>query len=346
MANGQKTGADEESLDTEETFIFPETPETNQEPEPEQKAPEKAAKPDLEVEIVDDTPESDRNRPKLGENPEPTDEELAEYSQKVQARIKKLQHGYHDERREKEDAIRQRDEAVALAKQFYQQFQTAQTTGQKTEESAVEQLKKSTEGELSAVKKQLSQAYTEGDADKVADLTDQLADIKARMYELRNYRPQFTPQPPPETTGQPPEQPVYREQQRVPAPDQRATTWAERNSEWFRKDRVMTAAAYGVHEELVLNEGVDPNTQPDEYYKQLDSRLRKLFPTHDWGDTQPAPARRTNSAPVAGVTRSGGGATPGKVRLSKSEAEVARRLGVPLEEYAKQKLLLERQQQR
>ena len=159
--------------------------------EPEDKPEVKDA---LDIEIVDDTPEQDRGRQKLAENPEPTEDELEEYSEKVQKRIKKLQHGYHDERRAKEQAERERDEALRTAQAIWQQQQDLQKRFSQSESVAVGELKTAAETKIKTLKTEIQRAYNEGDAEKIADLTEQIADEKLRLRELSTYQPQFKPE--------------------------------------------------------------------------------------------------------------------------------------------------------
>ena len=296
----------------------------------------------VDVEIVDDTPEEDRGRQKLAENPEPTDEEIEEYSEKVQKRIKKLQHGYHDERRAKEQALRERDEAVRAAQTVWQQHQDMQKRFSQSENVAVNELKTAAEAKVKTLKEEIQRAYNEGDAEKIANLTEQIADEKLRLRELSSYQPQFREekQPP---AGQPEQNAVYTNQPAQQSgqvqPDERAVAWTRKNT-WFGKDREATAYAMGVHEKLTVEEGISADVDPDTYYRELDKRIKQRFPELAEGEQQP-PARRQTPAPVASVSR-GSGASRGKtkVALTQSQVNIARRLGVPLEEYARQVAML------
>lgn len=297
----------------------------------------------IDVEIVDDTPEDDRGRQKLGENPDPTDEEIEEYSEKVQKRIKKLQHGYHDERRAKEQALRERDEAVRAAQSVWQQHQEMQKRFSQSENVAVSELKTASEAKVKTLKEEIQRAYNEGDAEKIANLTEQIADEKLRLRELSSYQPQFKEEKP-APAGQPEQNTVYSNQ---PAPqggqiqpDERAVAWTRENK-WFGKDRELTAYAMGVHEKLVLEEGIDPQSDPDTYYGELDKRIKRRFPELAEG-TQQQPPRRQTSAPVASVSR-GSSSSRGKTKvlLTQSQVNIANKLGVPLEEYARQVAMLD-----
>lgn len=317
-------------------------------PDPDDKKDGDAEASALDVEVVDDTPEQDRGRERLKENPEPTEEELEEYSEKVQKRIKKLQHGYHDERRAKERAERERDEALRAAQAVWQQMQTVQGRFAQSEEVAVKELRSAAENKLKALKEEIKRAYNEGDAEKIADLTEQVADEKLRLKELSSYQPQFTPQQQPQQQALQPAQNAVYTQQPAPQeqrfqPDDRAEAWRRENS-WFGKDRKKTAFAMGVHESLVLEEGIDPAADPDTYYRELNKQLREAFPDLRAGDQQ-TPERRQSTVPVAGVSRgSGTRGAKTKVQLTASQAAIADRLGVPREEYARQMMMLQRGQ--
>ena len=293
-----------------------------------EKAPakKKEEEDDLEIEIVDDTPAADRNRKPSKPPEEVTDEELEEYSDKVRNRIKHFSKGYHDERRAKEAALRERQELEAYAKKLMEENQTLKGTVDKSQGVMLEQAKKAVAAELEAAKAKYREAYEAGDTEGVIEAQDALTTAKLRAERVNNYKP---PLQPPET----PVKPLPQEEQRAaPVPvDTRAQDWAAENT-WFNNDDEMTSVALGYHSKLV-KDGVNP--QSDEYYDAINARMRKLFPERFEDDgPEVTPQQRQRSANVvAPATRS---VAPKKVTLTRTQVSLAKRLGVPLDVYAKQ----------
>lgn len=287
-----------------------------------------------EIEVVDDTPRRDRGRKPAKEAPaEVTDEELAEYSEAVQKRIKQFTRGYHDERRRAEAAEREREEAIRYAQQISQQYKQAQDMLSQGEKVFLEQAKKATQGEIDAATRAYKDAYEAGDADGLAKAQQQLTSAQVALDRINNYRPPTTP-------VQNQEKQVYNPQPAhkldVPKPSERDLEWQDENS-WFGTDPEMTSFAMGVHEKLV-SEGLSPGTK--EYYARVDARMRKVFSEY-FGDTQsdtPPSQEKRAASPVAPATRSTG---PKKIRLTSTQVALAKRMGIPLEEYARQVAKLE-----
>jgi len=281
-----------------------------------------------EVIIEDDTPPKDRNRRPLNEPAEPSDEELDGYSEAVKRRMQKMKHGIHDERRAKEAALRERDEAVALARRLYEEKQSLETRHAQGEAVIVEQAKAKAEMAMAEAKRAYKEAYEFGDAEAMADAQERMATV---AYERQQAEAWAKQQASRKEIARQEDAPVVQNTQTarasVPEPDADAVSWAQRNT-WFGQNKVMTSAAYGIHDELVES-GLDPRYDADEYYKQLNSRLREVFPTYEWGD---APAKKKVTSVVAPVNRTSKTAT--RVTLTKSQYAVARRLGLTPEQYA------------
>jgi hypothetical protein len=279
-----------------------------------------------EVEVVDDTPTKDRGRKPAKEAPaEVTDEELAQYSEAVQKRIKHFSRGYHDERRRAEAAEREREEAIRYAQSASEQNKQLREQLTQGERLFLDQAKKTTEAEISAAEKEYQDAYEAGDAARLTKAQKQLTSAQVTLDRIVNYRPPVQT----ERDGVYKEQPTQKTVE-VPKPDQKAMHWQDDNP-WFGEDEEMTSLALGVHEKLV-KEGIDPRT--DEYYKRVNARMRQVFPDYfeePTADTPP-PQKRAAS-PVAPATRSTG---PKKIRLTQSQVSIAKRLGLTLEQYAKQ----------
>ena len=279
-------------------------------------------KPEVEIEIVDDTPPKDRGRKPSDPPDDPTDEELEGYSEKVRKRMSHLTKGYHDERRAKETAFREKEEAIRYAQQILEENKNLKGTVGKNQEVLLEQAKRATAGEVEQAKAKYKLAYESGDSDAVVAAQDDLTAAKIKADRINNFRL---------PTVQTPEVAV-QQQQTAPAPqvDEKAVNWQQRNS-WFGSDDEMTSFALGLHQKLV-KQGLDPRS--DEYYEKINSRMRQVFPDEfDADDEVEVEKPRQKSNVVAPATRS---TAPKKIVLTPSSVALAKRLGVPLEEYAKQ----------
>jgi len=283
---------------------------------------------DVELEIIDDTPPEDRGRKASAPPEDPTEDELESYSDKVRQRIKHFTKGYHDERRAKETALREREELEAFAKKVLEENQQLKGTVDKNQNTMLEQAKQTVARELEAAKRQYKEAYESGDSDAIVEAQDAIATARIRADKVANFKP--APLQQDETPVQVPQ--TAREQPKSQV-DQRASTWAEENS-WFGSDDEMTAFALGLHNKLV-KDGIDP--QSDTYYEHINTRMRKVFPeefneSEDASTEAAAPKKRASNV-VAPATRS---TAPKKVTLTRTQVSLARRLGLPLEVYAQQ----------
>ena len=292
------------------------TAEDYKEPEPEV---EVEAKEDVEVEVVDDTPKADRNRKASAPPEDVTEEELENYSEKVRKRIQHFSKGYHDERRAKETAERERKELERYAKQLAEENKQLQATKQKTQEALLEQSKKEAEKDVNVAKYAYKKAYDAGDADKVLAAQEKLTDAKLKLDKLGNV----------DLSLQEDETPVQSQQETAQV-DEKASNWAKENT-WFGSDDEMTAYAMGVHNKIV-KEGVDPNS--DEYYEKINSRMRSTFSDYFGEDEhqEEQETKKRKSNVVAPASRS---TSPKKVTLTRTQVAIAKKLGVPLELYAK-----------
>jgi uncharacterized protein (UPF0303 family) len=281
--------------------------------------PEVEAKEEVEIEVVDDTPKKDRKR-KASEAPEDvTEEELENYSEKVRKRIQHFSKGYHDERRAKETAERERQELERYAKQLADENKTLQETNQKSKKALVEQGKKTAEKDVNVAKYAYKKAYDAGDAEKVLAAQEKLTDAKMKLAKLEDV----------DTSLQ--EEPIPVQSEETPVQvDQKADKWAKDNT-WFGQDDEMTAYAMGVHSKIV-KEGVDPAS--DEYYETINSRMRSTFSDYfgEDGQTEEQETKKRKSNVVAPASRS---TSPKKVTLTRTQVAIAKKLGVPLELYAK-----------
>ena len=307
-----------------------------------------AADDKFEVEIEDDTPPEDRGRKPMKEPVEdPTDDELASYDEKVQARIKKFTRGYHDERRAKEEALREREAAEAYARQVIEENKRLQEQVALGSRAYIEQSKSAAEIAFESAKKRYKEAYESGDSDAVADAQAEITKATLELDKAKNMRPLQVEEK---------EVQIPQRDTKQPQLSERDQKWMSKNT-WFGPDPEMTASALGLHRRLLQERG-ENFIGSDEYYKRIDATMRRRFPEY-FDDTQsdedfdeprkkasePAyedepPRRATKTASVvAPASRS---TPPNRVKLKASEANTARRLGVPLEEYAKQVAILRR----
>ncbi len=292
-----------------------------------------AAEEKFEFEIEDDTPPEDRGREPMPKEivEELDNDELEEYSDNVKTRLKQMRKVYHDERREKETALREHQEALAYAKRLMEENNALKGRLTQGEQIFVETAKNAAELELSAAKKAYKDAYDLGDADQLIEAQDRLYKAQSKLQKVEDFVPSRHEQ---ETDVQP-------VSNSVPRPDQRAVAWQERN-DWFGKDEEMTSLALGLHQKLVNQYGASyPST--DEYWKKVDDTMRRRFPEH-FEERDPAPAQDTRTqrekpAPVvAPATRSTGSK---KIKVSQSAVNTAKRLNVPLEKYVQELMKLE-----
>lgn len=282
---------------------------------------------DLDIEVVDDTPPADRGRKPSEPPPEVTDDELEEYSEKVRKRIQHFSKGYHDERRAKEAALREREELERLAQKLVDENNKLKGTVSKNQSVLLEQAKKQVAAELEQAKRAYKDAYESGNADALLEAQDKLTTAKLRSERVENFKVPALQEGQNEVQTQVQDniapEPIK--------PDEKAVQWADANP-WFGSDDEMTSFALGLHRKLVSN-GVDP--QSNEYYQSIDARMRQVFPDQFDEEPQQEVQRKSkqSSNVVAPATRS---TAPKKVKLTQTQVQIAKRLGVPLEEYAKQ----------
>lgn len=288
---------------------------------------------DVEVEVIDDTPEQDRGRRPLDKDvADPTDEEIESYTGNVQKRIKELTHARHDERRAKEALAREKAELERMAMVMHEENRKLReyvNTG--TQHFAASQAKLA-ENEVEEAKRKLKAATEAFDTDAVIEAQDALMEAKLKLQQAKNFRP---------APLQADEKDVQIAQQPEPKPslDERTLRWQARN-QWFgaQGHEDMTSFALGLHQKLV-NSGVDPRS--DDYFEQIDARMKSTFrdffgeedrPTSGGGSKRPTTV-------VAPATRSTGAK---KVALTKTQLALANRFGLTPQQYAEQVAKLER----
>jgi len=276
---------------------------------------------DVKVEVIDDTPEQDRGRKPMAEQPdEVTEEELSKYKDvKLRDRIAHLSKARHEERRAKERAERELQEAVAIAQRIIAENESLKSNAGNSQKVILDQAATVASREMAEAKRAYKEAYEAGNSDALVDAQEAItaAKLKADRIEIAKQRALQEAKTPVENTPTPPA--PARE---VPV-DEKAVRWKERNG-WFNQDREMTGFALAVHERLVDEEGIDPRS--DAYYERIDSRMREKFP-----EKFSSNPKRSNV--VAPATRS---TAPKKIVLKQSQVALAKRLGIPLDLYAKQ----------
>jgi hypothetical protein len=270
-----------------------------------------------EIEIVDDTPPEDRGKPEPKGAIEVTDDEISQYSDNVQKRIRQLRAVYHEERREKDRLAREHQEALNYAQQIAEQNRMLQERLSQGERVLVETSKERNEAILSQAEREYKEAYEAGDTEKMIAAQKKLSEAVVGKREMDNYQPRY------QAPLQQQQIPVETRQQPQVVPDERTRQWVTEN-QWFDQDPVMRGAAFGIHDQLVQSGYVAGS---DAYFEQLDARIRDSFPT-----------KFRPSKPAANVVApaSRGAAGSKKVTLTKTQVAIAKRLGVPLEKYAEQ----------
>ena len=284
------------------------------------------------VETGQDTENTEQGTDKTFENERETkleekkdDDKLEEYSKGVQSRIAKLT-------RKMREAERREQAAVEYAKAVEEKRQALEKRFEKTDANYIKKFETTISSGLEAAQKELAAAIEAGDANaqvqankRIAQLAFENAKLEAAK-EGREEKPQAE-KPVNLSQGGQINQPAMDDPIN---PDPRAEAWASKNS-WFGTDRAMTYTAFEIHKDLTEKEGYDPNS--DEYYAEVDKRIRVDFP-HKFGKTD----EKQPTAPVQTVASANRSVKPGRktVRLTSSQVAIAKKLGVPLEEYAKQ----------
>ena len=291
---------------------------------------------EFDIVIENDTPEEDRDREPMPEEivEDLEKDELEEYSVEKAKQLKKV---WHDERRAKEEAQRERDAAVAYAKQQQEENKKYRADLNKGEVSLMENSKSSAEHELELATKMYKEAFDAGESEQVAQAQAKMVSAQSRLHAAENYEPQYTELEEEQNQGWD----IQPQQEQQPQIDRKALAWQKKNESWWGNNRKMTSFAFGMHEELV-SQGVDPNVDSDEYYSSIDKEMRLRFPEEfDEGSTEADTSPRT-AAKAKTVVSSAKRTTKSKrVVLNDSEVRLAHRLGLTPEDYVREKLKLE-----
>ena len=290
----------------------------------------------FEIEIENDTPPEDRNRKPVPEEKikELEETDLDELQKNSQESLREMKKVWHQERREKEAALREQQEAIKLAKHALEENKRLKERIFNGETAFVDTVKHSALQELEAAKVAFKAAYESGDSDKLLDAQERMTNAKIKADRAENY------QPVQEKALQAPEPDVQIQQPQVNAPDKKALKWQKKN-EWFGQDEEMTSLALGLHEKLVRS-GVPAGSS--EYYERIDKTMRKRFPENFDGEEEvevdePEKVQKPRaSTVVAPATRS---TSPKKIRMSKTQVLLAKKLGLTPEQYARELTKLE-----
>ena len=274
-----------------------------------------------------------------------TDDELSGYSKRVQKRINKLKYDSHEERRKRESALAERDEAYRVAQQIAEKNREYESLIGRGEQALISQIKERNTLSVEQAKGQYKQAYEEGDTDNVVAAQEALTKATTELTEIDRYAQnaarQQSQQIQQEEAWAAQQQQQQWQQQQFPQPQQQPAQpdpetqeWAAENP-WFMSPghEAMTSLAYGKHAELV-NQGIQPNSS--EYFRQIDATVRQAFPDYEWRDgtsVRTSPASQPSTV-VAPTTRNNG-AKPRTVKLTASQRSLAKRLGLTDEQYAK-----------
>jgi hypothetical protein len=312
-------------------FKFPD--ELEEEKKTESKVEEKE-RPEtkIEIEIEDDTPAKDRGVTPMSKEKreELYDDELQDYSAKVKNKLMQMKKLAHDERREKEQAYREQQEALAFAQRVAEENKRLKQLANEHEKNVLASVSRAVELEMEQAKRAYKEAYDSGDTDRVLEAQQKMTEAALKQEKVRNYRP----------TPLQVDEPVVQMRQPVvntPRPDPTAVEWQQEN-QWFGSDKLMTGMALALHEQL-KEEGVALSSK--EYYRRIDETMRQRFPekfaSRQNEDSQEEPRTRPSTV-VAPATRS---TSPKKIRLTQSQLAISKKLGLTPEQYAQAVLKME-----
>jgi hypothetical protein len=299
----------------------------------------------VEFEIQDDTPEEDKD-PVTGKERDPLPQELVQeleqdeledYSEKVKSRLKQMKKVWHDERRAKESAVRERQAAEEFAKNVFEENKKLKQTLSSGERSYIDTAKNAAQLELEMAKRQYKEAYDAGDSDQIIEAQTKLSDANYRVHKVNEYRPSLQQE----------ENGVQNEATRSepPRPDQKTVAWQERN-QWWGVDEEMTALALGYHQKLEKQYGRQ-YVGTDEYWQNVDNTMRRRFPEYfgeeETTDGSGKPVQRTETKPATVVAPASRSTSSKKIVLTQSEVNLAKKFGLTSEQYAREKQRLEKQ---
>ena len=300
---------------------------------------------DLEIEIIDDRPIADRKTPRVkttATTDEDIESEIEGIDEQVKKRINRLKYEFHEERRAKEATEKVREEAITYAQKVQEENKRLAALIGKGEEALLGQISAKAQSQLERAKAEFKEAYESGNSEKMLEANETIlnssVDLRSANEKINYYEQQKQVQ------AQQPVAPQQTASQQFAPPDPKGVKWLQDNK-WFGdpKHKDLTGFAYGLHETLINDERIHPTS--DEYYQQVDTRMRKAFPDFFGTENQAedtistdvveTASSRKPSSVVAPATRNNG-AMPRKVQLTATQVNLARRLGITPEQYAKQ----------
>lgn len=293
---------------------------------------------DVTIEIEDDTPPEDR-----GQKPLPKElvdklevDELDQYSQQAQEKLKAMKKVWHDERRRADQAERERQAAIEATQRLHNENKRLKTTLSNGEREYLDTAKNASELQVEVAKKAYKDALETGDSDRIVEAQEKLNNATFRSNQIKNYRPTLQEQ---ENDVQ-----IPQVQQRSQV-DPNLDDWTSRNP-WYGSKKSMTAYALGVHEELADEYGA-AFLGTKKYYEHIDKTMRKVFPEYfsplesqDEQEAEPQKPQKKTSTVVAPATRS---TSSKQVKLKTSEQAIAKKLGLTNEQYVREMLKIESQ---
>ena len=290
------------------------------------------------VEIEDDTPEEDRGKeplPKDIVNSLEAPEDGGEYPEEVIVKFKQYKKAWHDERREKDAARREQEEALRIAQSILEEDKRLKATLSSGEQEYIATVQAAAETEVEVAKRNYREAYDSGDTDKLVDAQEALMQASLKLDRSKNFKPTIQTeenevQLPQRSQADNKEQPI----------DPKFADWQRRNSNWFQKDEEMTDAAMGLHKKLYREYGQE-YIGTDEYYERIDKTIRKRFPESfpESRDAETKPQQKSKpSTVVASAKRS---TAPKQIKLTATQAALAKKFKLTPEQYAREVLKLE-----
>ena len=299
--------------------------------------PEEAPDLEFEIAIEDDTPEEDRNKEampqEIVQNLEK--DELDEYSKEKGKQLKKV---WHDERRAKEAAFKERDAAAHFSKRLLEENKILKSHLTVGEQALIDNSKSNAEHEVELAKKSFKEAYDSGDSEAVTAAQEALVSAKIKLSSAEAYVPQYSEEVLAQQEQATQQAPQGESSQKEPSSEDLA--WQDRNKEWFGPNDAMTSLAFGLHTSLMKEHGAEYAGTPA-YYEQIDNEMRLRYPDYfkDTEETSPSPkGNQSQSTVVSPVKRT---TSPKRVVLSNSEVRLAQRLGLSPEQYVREKMKLE-----
>jgi G:T/U-mismatch repair DNA glycosylase len=290
-----------------------------------------------EIEIEDDTPEQDRNRTPMPEEivRELENDEMEEYSEKVKTRLKQMKKVWHDERREKERALREQQEAINFAKKMAEENKFLKNTLHKGEVTLVDTYRQAAELELNDAKRKYKEAYEAGDPDLLLEAQEKLNSVGYKIEQAKNFKP--TPLQENEISVNNPQEVVQR-----PQLDEKTIAWQKRNKWWGDPEYPeMTALALGTHQKLENQYGKQ-YIGTDEYWRSIDNTMKQRFPEMfeeevktKTGGGKPG-SRAESNRPATVVAPASRSTSSNKVKLTASQVSLAKKLGLTPEQYARE----------